>query len=80
MPKVYLSEQDRLNNRMSKWVFGELATRGLSQKAIADERHISPQAVSKKLRTQSFDFEDVCTFYRMFQPDMETLAWLIGKK
>lgn len=80
MPKVYLREQDRLNNRMAKWVYGELSTRGMTQKEIADARNISPQAVSKKLKTESFDFEDLCVFYKLFKPDLETLAWLIGKK
>jgi len=76
MPKVYLSEQDKLNNRLASWVYGEMKVHGLSQKDLANERGISQPALSQKLQSKSFSYEDVCCFVRVFNPDTQELERL----
>lgn len=78
MPKVYLSEQQKLNNRLASWVYGELKIQGKTQKDLADEMGITQPAVSYKLRTKCFTFEDICCFVRMFQPDKDEVTRLLG--
>lgn len=80
MPLVYLSEQERLNSRLAAWVYGQMKTRNISQKQLADERGLSQQAISKKLCKQNFDFEDLCTFVRVFEPELDDVKRLLGMK
>lgn len=80
MPKVYLSEQERLNTRLAAWVYGQIKIQGISQTKIAKERGVSKQAISQKLRTKSFDFEDLCCFVRLFEPETDELRQLLGMK
>ena len=76
MPKVYLNEQDKLNNRLASWVYGELKTHRMTQQDLANERGITRQAIGKKLKNQRFDYEDVCCFVRLFNPDTQELERL----
>ena len=78
MPKVYLSEQDKLNSRLASWVYGELKVHRMTQQDIANERGISRQAIGKKLKNKSFDYEDVCCFIRVFKPEAEEVMRLLG--
>lgn len=79
MPRVYLSENERLCDRLASWVYGKLKTNGLSQTDLAREMQISQQALSMKLRIHSFSFTDFLTFVRVFKPDEQELDWLVGK-
>lgn len=79
MPKVFLSEQDKLNDRLASWVYGELRIRKMTQQDLADERGVSRQAIGKKLKNRSFDYEDLCCFVRVFQPDGKEVMRLLGE-
>ena len=78
MPKVYLTESDRACARLAKWVYGELRVRKLSQRAVANKMHISHQALSQKLRNESFDYKDFVFFVKEFKPDEKELHQIIG--
>ena len=78
MPRVYLSDKDRLCSRLSRWVYGELKIRRMSQTALAEKMGISHQALSQKLSRESFDFTDFCFFVKEFEPDQKELLELVG--
>lgn len=77
MPKVYVTNNERLCARLAAWVYGQMKVRRITQQDIADIRGVSRQAISKKLISQSFDFEDFVTFVELFEPDDSELRRLI---
>lgn len=79
MPRVYLSENDRLCAKLSSWIYGEMKCQGISQKKLAEELEITQQALSKKLRSHSFSFTDFLTIIRVLEPDEKDLARLLGR-
>lgn len=79
MPKCFLTEQDRLNNKLAAWVYGELKTQHITQEELATKRGISQQAISNKLRKKKFDFEDLVCFIKVFNPDIKEIERLIGR-
>lgn len=79
MPRVFLSEKDRLSARLSSWVYGEMKCRGISQRVLAEEMGISHQALSKKLKKHSFSFTDLLAIIKVLQPDDKELSRLLGR-
>ena len=77
MPKVYLSEKDRLCARLAKWVYGEMKLRGMTQAQLAEKMLISQQALSEKLKRASFSYEDFVLFVKEFEPTANELAALV---
>lgn len=77
MPRVYLSNDDRLNAKMTAWIYGQLKVQGKSQKGLADEMGVCQQAVSRKLAAQSYRFTDIVHAIHYLQPDMDTLMDLL---
>ena len=80
MPKVYLSENQRLSSRLASWVYGEMKLQRISQSAMAKEMDISQQALSLKLKNRSFSFTDFLTIVRVLQPDSKELDHLLGRE
>ena len=80
MPKTFLSEKDRLSDRFTSWVQGQMKLRHITQKQLADELQITQQALSYKLKNRQFSFADFVTIVGVFAPDPSELAWLVGKK
>lgn len=78
MPRVYLSENERMNARIAAWVYGELRINRMPQKELADELCISQPALSKKLKTESFNVTDLACFIRIFKPSAEEVMRLLG--
>lgn len=78
MPKVYLSENERVSARIAAWVYGQLKINGMSQKDLAAECGISQPAISKKLKTHSFDVTDFACFVRVFEPEQEEVMRLLN--
>lgn len=78
MPRVYLSEKDRLCARLARWVYGELKIRRISQTSLAEKMGISHQALSRKLLKASFDYSDFAFFVKEFQPSDKELREIIG--
>lgn len=77
MPRVYITSNDRLNARLAAWVYGQMKVQNVTQKMIADKRGVSRQAISKKLRARSFDYDDFLTFVEIFEPDDAELLRLV---
>lgn len=80
MPKTYLSEKDRLSDRLASWVHGQMKLRHITQRQLAEELQITQQALSYKLKARQFSFADFVTIVSVFAPDPSELAWLVGRK
>ena len=78
MPKVYLSEQDRICHRMVSWAQGEKKRCGITDEKLADKHGISRSAWSRKFRIESMDFKDFVFLVQTFKPDDETLRFIVG--
>ena len=78
MPKVYLTEKDRLCARLAKWVYGEMKVRRLTLEAVATKMGITHQSLSRKLKTASFSYADFIFFVKEFQPSNKELMEIIG--
>lgn len=78
MPKVYLTETDRLCAGFSEWVYGQMKVNHVKQCTIAEKLGISPSALTQKLRKNRFNFEDFLFFVREFQPDEKKLREISG--
>lgn len=80
MPKVYLSEKDKLNNRLASWIYGQMKLQGITQTQLAAKLDITQPALSYKLKVKQFSYSDFITFVDMFAPDPGELAWLVGRE
>ena len=78
MAKVYLTEKDRMCSRLSKWVYGEMRIRRISQRTLAEKMGISHQALSQKLKKHSFNYSDFLFFVKEFEPTQKELLELVG--
>ena len=78
MLKAHLTEKDRLCTRLSKYVYGEIRSRGLSQEKVAKEMGTSQAALSYKLRKSSFSYLDFLFFIKYFKPTEQELLYIIG--
>lgn len=78
MPRVYLTEMDQIRARFTAWVYGEMKIRKLSQRSLAKKRGITHQALSKKLSTMNYNFEDFVFFVKEFEADGKKLQELSG--
>jgi len=79
MPRVYLSENDRLSERLVSWLYGEMKAQGIPQRIMAEEMQISQPAFAKKLKNRSFTFTDFLTIVRVLKPDAKELDRLLGR-
>ena len=80
MPRTYLTENDRLTERFTSWVYGQMKVKKISQKTMAAEMEISQPALAKKLKNRSFTFKDFLVIVRVLKPDIEELSRLAGLK
>lgn len=80
MPKVYLSENERIIEKLVSWTYGEMKRQQIPLKVIAEEMDISSSALCQKLKKRRVSFEDFLTIVRVLQPDTEDLMWLIGRR
>jgi len=78
MPKVYLSEQDRLCSKLSRYVYGNMRIRRITQKEMAKKMNISQQSLSRKLKNASFNYSDFLFFVKEFEPSQKELLEIVG--
>ena len=78
MPKVYMSEREQLCARVARWVYGEIGVRRITITELARRRGITHQAMSKKLISESFSYEDFVFFVKEFKPTQKELLELVG--
>lgn len=67
MPKVYLTIQEQLNNRLVSKIYGDMKVKHIPQRQMAAELGITQQAFSKKLKTAQFTFSDLYTIFRVLE-------------
>lgn len=78
MPKVYLTETERLCRGLSEWIYGQMKINRINQYALAHKLGITPSALTQKLKKSRFNFEDYLFFVKEFQPDEKKLRELNG--
>lgn len=78
MPRVYLNESQKLCHRLADWIQGQKRLLKLTDTDLAKEHGISQSAMSRKLREESFSFDDYVFFVQRFRPDDDTLKYIIG--
>ena len=79
MPKIFLSNRQKLNNRLTEWVIGKMYSTGTTQTIVANALGIQQQAVSRKLKLKTFNFGDFTALVELFNPDIDEILWLLGK-
>ena len=79
MPKVFLSEEDRICHRMVSWAQGEKKRNSVTDADLAEKNGISRQAWSRKFRLETLDFKDFVFLVQTFKPDDETLRYIVGR-
>lgn len=78
MPKTYLTKQEKLNNDLSAWIYGQAKVRKVSQKQIADAIGIKQPSLNRKLRHGGFTFQDLTAVFGILEPSKDELARLMG--
>lgn len=79
MPKVYLSENERLSERLSAWVYGQMKIKKIPQRIMAEEMEISQPALAQKLKNRSFSYSDFLTIVRVLEPETADIERLLGR-
>lgn len=78
MPKTYISKQDKLNNDLMVWLTGEMKVKHIRQAEVASALGITQQALSNKIRSTTFRYEEIVALFDMLQPDADTVIRLMG--
>ena len=63
MPRVYLTKQDKLNNKLVSLIYGNMKVKKIPQRVMADRLGISQPAFAKKLKNCQFAFTDLTTIF-----------------
>lgn len=79
MPKTYLTKQEKLNNDLSAWIYGQAKVRNVTQKQLADAIGIKQPSLNYKLRHGSFTFQDLTAVFGILEPSKDELARLMGR-
>lgn len=80
MPRVYLSETDKLKKRFQEFVFGRIKGLGLSQSKVANQMYMKQQTFSYKLRNLTFDIGELMDLLNILQVTPEELPQLMLRK
>ena len=80
MPKVYITKQEKLNNNLSAWIYGQAKVMGVSQEQMAKAIGISQPSLNRKLKLGRFTFQDLTAVFAILEPDGEELMKLMGVK
>lgn len=78
MPKTYITKQEKLNNDLSAWIYGNMKIQKVSQKELADRIGIKQPSLNYKLRHGNYTFQDLTTIFSVLKPDADTLTRLMG--
>lgn len=78
MPKSYITTEQRQRAHLSAWVYGCLKTSGITQTQLAERLGISQQALSKKIKSQRFNYDDMVVIFDTFKPEPRELDQLLG--
>lgn len=81
MPRVYITKQQQMNNRLVSLIYGTMKVQHVTQRQMADKLGISQQAYAKKLKKCQFTFVDLVTIFEVLDmQDEEILSVMREKK
>ena len=63
MPKVYLTKQDEMSNRLVTLIYGTMKVKHITQTSMAETLGISQQAFGKKLKNHQFTYWDLVRIF-----------------
>ena len=63
MPKVYLTKQDEMTEKLVALIYGTMKVRKVTQARMAERLNISQPAFSKKMRHKQFTFWDLVNIF-----------------
>lgn len=73
MPRVYLTRQGELNNRIVKLIYGTMKLKGISQTYLADKLGVKQPSLNRKLKTAHFTFADLATIFEVLELEDEEI-------
>ena len=80
MPRVYLTKQDQLNNRLVALIYGSMKVKHITQSQMADKLEISQPAFGKKLKRCQFTFQDLAVIFEELEtPDEDIINVMKGR-
>ena len=75
MPKIFLTKEDQLKDRLITQIYGTMKLKRIPQRVMADELGISQQAFGKKLKNAQFTFNDLTKIFKKLEfPDNVILS------
>ena len=80
MPKVYMSEKERVNARIRRTICGYMSERKIRQIDLADVWGITQQAAGYKLKTGSITLEELARANKLLQIEPDDLVTMFGGK
>ena len=78
MPKVYMSEKERVNARIRRTICGYMTERKIRQIDLADIWGITQQAAGYKLKTGSITLEELARANKLLQIEPDDLVIMFG--
>ena len=64
MPRVYLTKQDEMSNKLVAMIYGTMKVKHVTQTKMADVLEISQQAFGKKLKHKQFTYWDLVRIFK----------------
>lgn len=63
MPKVFITKQQLLNNRLITLIYGKMKVKRFTQRYMAERLGISQPAFARKLKNCQFTYADLTTIF-----------------
>lgn len=77
MPRVAIKKKDYMIADFTKWVVGEMHTRGLRQEDMGQLLGISQQAFAKRVKTKRFNVGEAMVLFHEFDTPVEKIGQLL---
>ncbi len=77
MAKSYITAEARQRARFSAWLYGCMKTSRVTQEELSKRLNISQPALSKKIKEQRFNLDDLIVIFGTFKPDLKEVARLL---
>lgn len=77
MAKSYITIEARQRAHFSAWLFGQMKVCHVTQEELSKRLGISQSALSKKIREQRFNLNDLIVIFGTFKPDLKEVARLL---
>lgn len=80
MPKVFITRQEKLNKKLTAWIYGEMQVNRVTQEQLAEAIGIKQPSFNRKLKKGKYTFEDLTAIFQLLPPDANELLRLMGVK